>query len=448
MPSTARTPDRDALLALATLATSSWPTTLGAPCSASTRRPRAECLAWMSLAGRPPARRPPRLRRPGRVVGHRRVRTGRAHSPDGADDVTVTLLVDRAGATASVLQRGDEREVLPGRPDGVLADACRRALGLPTAPPPWSSLMLWTQTWLDRIVEAEAPERTPGRPACRGRPSPASTRPSTGRGDPVALALDAVGAGRGLALGAACGPSPRWPTCRAPARRPAVAQWMDDGMWARWLIEPPALRPTSCSRPPGPLLSPVVADAVDLVVTAAVDAGGWAIDDCGRWADEARPRAHLSAAHGRSAEGAGLPQGGDPGVVVAEHRGSTSSVCWPTVGAFVGTGSSSSSDLIGDGSCSAPSALARDPRAAGPGTAGRRRASSGVLTGAIGVLCSSPKAIHSARRAGAEDLRAARPAARGCRGRGRRTATRASARTGPAGRRRRRSSSRTPAPTP
>jgi hypothetical protein len=63
---------------------------------------------------------------------------------------------------------------------------------------------------------------------------------------------------------------------------PALAQWMDDGMWARWLIRelPPAADLLEATRA---LLSPVVADAIDLVVAAAADSGGWVVDEWGAW---------------------------------------------------------------------------------------------------------------------------------------------------------------------
>jgi hypothetical protein len=206
--------------------------------------------------------------------------TGRAHSPRGTEAVTVTLLVDRAGATASVLQRGRALEVLPGRPDGVVADACRRALGLPTAPPPGSSVVLWTLTWLERVV-AEAHARVPGQAApswaAVARLHPANSGPS----DPVGLALDAA------ALAEA------WPWSRLrvePALAdlpgsppsPAVAHWMDDGMWARWLIRdlPPAADMLDAVRA---LLTPVLADAIHLVVAAAVESAGSALDEWDQW---------------------------------------------------------------------------------------------------------------------------------------------------------------------
>ncbi len=278
MPSTpSRIPDPDALLALATLAIEQL---AGDPRGALLRvhetADDTDCLAWLPLQGAHPLDALLGYVAPADWWAIGVCAPGRAHSPDGSDDVTVALLVDRAGATASLLQRGDAREVLPGRPDGVLADACRRALGLPTPPPPWSSLMLWTQAWLDRIVEADG-ARAPGRPGLSWSAVARLHPASTGAGDPVALALDAA------ALAEA------WPWARlraepavadlaGPRPSPALAQWMDDGMWARWLVSrlPPADELLEATRA---LLSPVVADAVELVVAAAADAGGWAVDD-------------------------------------------------------------------------------------------------------------------------------------------------------------------------
>jgi hypothetical protein len=278
-PSPFRGPD--ALVALATAAHEQLADDpRGALLRVHETAPVAECLGWKSLEGVHPVDALLGFVAPDdwRAIGV--CTTGRAHSPRGTEAVTLTLLVDRAGATASVLQRGGALEVLPGRPDGMVADACRRALGLPTAPPPGSSLVLWTLTWLDRVV-AEAHDRVPGQPApswaAVARLHPASSGP----GDPVALALDAA------ALAEA------WPWGRLRAEpaladlpgsppSPALAQWMDDGMWARWLIRelPPAADLLEATRA---LLSPVVADAIDLVVAAAADSGGWVVDEWGAW---------------------------------------------------------------------------------------------------------------------------------------------------------------------
>ena len=140
--------------------------------------------------------------------------------------------------------------------------------------------MLWTLTWLERVV-AEAHERPPGRPAPSWAAVARLHPASSGRGDPVALALDAA------TLAEA------WPWDRLRAEPaladlpgspppPEVAQWMDDGMWARWLIDelPSAAEMLEATRA---LLPPVVADAIDLVVAAAVDTGGWVMDEWGEW---------------------------------------------------------------------------------------------------------------------------------------------------------------------
>ena len=87
----------------------------------------------------------------------------------------------------------------------------------------------------------------------------------------------------------------------------------------------------------------------------------------------------------------------------AEHVAQHVSVCSPTVGAIVGSGSSSPTNLIGVGSMSAPS-----PRG---GIHGRRSWNCGssamvfgVFDGAIGVLCSMPELEPLGRRARREDV--------------------------------------------
>jgi hypothetical protein len=225
-----------------------------------------DCLGWLSLDHQHPVGAlagfvaPARWRALGVCV------PGRAHAGGWSDDVAVTLLVDRAGASASLLRRAGRVEVLPGRPEGALADACRRALGLPTAPPPTTTLGLWTLAWLDRVV-ATASAREPGRPALTWAAVADLHPASAGPTDPPGLALAAAGLAEAwpwarLRADAAVGDLP------GPAPAVDVAAWMDDGMWARWLLERlPALDAlldaVHC------LLPPAVAEAVQLVVDAA-----------------------------------------------------------------------------------------------------------------------------------------------------------------------------------
>jgi hypothetical protein len=165
-------------------------------------------------------------------------------APDGDGDgvaVTVTVLVDRSGAAAGLMRRGDVVTPLPGRPDGLVADACRRALGLPTSPPPASTLVLWTLAWLDRVVDAagraDAATRLTSWPAV-ARLHLAATVPdatSPGALGPAALA----GAAAALARAWPWGRLRRDPSgadVPGPPPSPQLAQWMDDGMWARWLL--------------------------------------------------------------------------------------------------------------------------------------------------------------------------------------------------------------------
>jgi hypothetical protein len=198
------------------------------------------------------------------------VRTrGVATGPDGTDDVVVTLLVGRTGASASTMRRGDTVVPLPGRPDGTIADACRRALGLPTAPPPGSTALLWTLSWLDRVV-AEASARPPGdrrswAEVARWHPAVAGGL-AAGPGTPSPAAV--AGAARALAE------AWPWPQLRSspavvdvPGGPPdlSLSRWMDDGMWARWVLGAfPALDDLVAAT--RALLTPVVADGVDLVV--------------------------------------------------------------------------------------------------------------------------------------------------------------------------------------
>ena len=204
----------------------------------------------------------------------------------GADPprVRITVLIDRSGRGAGLLRRGAELTALPGQPEGTVADACRRALGLDTAPPPMTTVGLWTRCWLDRVVDALA--RSGGGGGGAGRPTwqdiarlhPASSAsdthgPGVGRRpDPRALA----GATRALAEA--------WPWARlraepgvvdvpGPLPSARVAAWMDDGMWARWLLAAfPALDDlvdAACS-----LLAPDLARAARDVVEASIGPAG------------------------------------------------------------------------------------------------------------------------------------------------------------------------------
>jgi hypothetical protein len=177
-----------------------------------------------------------------------------------------------------VLRRSGEVTELPGRPEGVVADACRRALALPTGPPPASTLELWTAAWLDRVVELAS--RSDARSRLRTWSAVAGLHAAVGaRGSRPDAALDP------MALAAAARAlAEAWPWARlrqdpsvadvpGPPTAHELATWMDDGMWARWLLARlPAVDDLLAAV--RALLPSVLADGVELVVAAAVEAPG------------------------------------------------------------------------------------------------------------------------------------------------------------------------------
>ena len=267
-------PGADALLALATAADARFAGRADAVVlGVHQTSPGTDCLTWVPLGGRHPYDALAGTLAPShwRAIGvcARGIATGAA----GTDGAVVTLLVDRGGASASVLRRGTDLTPLPGRPDGIIADACRRALAFPTAPPPPSTVGLWTRCWLDRVVEL-ASDRVPG--LTPSWADVARLHPAGGAGPgadgavpgPVALAT------------AAASLAEAWPWAQlraapgvvdVPGGAPdaAVSTWMDDGMWARWVLGAfPALGDLVAAT--RALLAPLVADAVELVVTAGL----------------------------------------------------------------------------------------------------------------------------------------------------------------------------------
>jgi len=166
------------------------------------------------------------------------VATGRARHVDRpalpVTDVLVVLLVDRTGRTASLVPRLDGTgsyeglEVTAG-PEGLLLDLCRRAFGLPTAPPDQPPLAWWAQLWLDAILRKAALD--PGR--AWTWPELLAAHPLCDLVDPVdgpdrfARAIEVVVAGYD------------WERLRqvglaGPDRE--LAAWMDEGCFARWTL--------------------------------------------------------------------------------------------------------------------------------------------------------------------------------------------------------------------
>jgi len=158
-------------------------------------------------------------------------------------------LVDRSGASGSTLRlQGEEVTVLSGAdddgPSGRIDDVCRRALGLPTAPPEHTSAELWAVVWLERLLEhrgcAPADMRLPWRQVAELHPAVAmvvGNADSERWGPEAAQHLARLGALLAdvhswpvLRLACAAG---EWPVDGVPAE---VAEWLDDGAFSRWVL--------------------------------------------------------------------------------------------------------------------------------------------------------------------------------------------------------------------
>jgi len=156
-------------------------------------------------------------------------------TPPSRDHREATLLlgVSRTGASVSMVVHDDQGVIDTTNPSGWLIDACRRAVGLTTAPCNSPSLDLPIAIWLDRlmITIVGAPTALPLRwsDAVDLCPVPARWRSH----DPIDL---------GITLGST---ARSWPALRAAViggapsvvgLTPEQAAWMDDAMFARWCL--------------------------------------------------------------------------------------------------------------------------------------------------------------------------------------------------------------------
>jgi hypothetical protein len=203
--------------------------------------------------------------------------------------VVVTVLVDRAGRGAGALRRGTLVTRLDGPPEGVVGDACRRALGLPTRPPPPSTVDLWLRVWLDRLVEAlvfaDDTDRFGTWSAVAALHPAAPGQPTSVRANPRSTRAPAPTADAYMLADATLQLATTWPWSRLrhepevvdtgqPPLPRHLTDWMDDGMFARWvladMVDLPVLARSLDERLPGRL----VAAIAETVVIAGLPWGG------------------------------------------------------------------------------------------------------------------------------------------------------------------------------
>jgi hypothetical protein len=239
---------------------------------------RPDSLVWFPLAGAHPLELLLRFVAPEHwsaigVAGAGSARSldesGRPLPGSGPGQVFVTVVVHRSGAAVTLMTQGDgEPRAVPEPPEGVVADACRRALGLPTTAPPASTTGLWSLCWLDRLVEAASA----GRASTVGDwHTAASLHPAAG---PAPLPSDPPSLARATKLLAAAWPWSRLrdnpETVNPPGLEtpPDLARWMDDGMWARWLLSA------------YPVRDDLLASVYALLPTPLADAVTQTIEEC------------------------------------------------------------------------------------------------------------------------------------------------------------------------
>lgn len=151
--------------------------------------------------------------------------------------VRVVTLMDRSGlehATAAL----EDGTVIDGPGEGAVTEALRRCLGLPTPPPAVGTVEFFAQVWLQAVLASSA-SRTWARVAA-AHPASSWIRsrqpPTVDELVEAGRALEAVATWEELRLRTAQG-GERW----ALLLDPELAAWMDEGMFARWVL---ADRPT------------------------------------------------------------------------------------------------------------------------------------------------------------------------------------------------------------
>jgi len=155
--------------------------------------------------------------------------TRRPSADPDARRIAFATVVGRRGGEASRLQIAGQPAFTPtGASEGIVGDAIRRALALPTAPPAVPTDEVFAVWWLENILDA-IEDRGGRRPSWR----------EVGEHHPglqlLAAGGDRVRSDELLAVAGAVGRAIGWKELQeSEARTDELVRWMDAGMYARW----------------------------------------------------------------------------------------------------------------------------------------------------------------------------------------------------------------------
>jgi hypothetical protein len=194
---------------------------------------------------------------------------------DGAR-MRLCCLVGRDGAVASLLRSSAGAVVASGDAEGRVIDALRRTLGLPTPPPERDTAELLAVLWIDNLLAAADAGASLGWPDAAALHPAMRVLAAEGQDIDVehvtmiARVATAAWSWENLRIQSL---QENWLSDLVPA---PLAEWMDEGMFSRWLLAdlPPV---PSAASPVGKVFGPHVWREVQAVMAATGVGSNYAV---------------------------------------------------------------------------------------------------------------------------------------------------------------------------